>query len=599
MNSPQKSEQQKVFVLFLCLLIVYLYKEMVWDPYFHPKLPPAPVTQVAPAEVKPQGAPGDTFAEPAPQTFSATEQQTNPAAPTPSTAPVAAPAAGTSRYPTDKQIKDAGELVIDTRDVQVRLSKLGGRITSFLLKHYAANSEANSPRLNMVDHVEYAPYPLGVYSGADSDAWVQYELRSPQVLLTSDTGPFNAVEGSTASTVILEGVLPDGRGVKKSITVEGSGYFVDVNVALTTPAPDSSRLSVEWTKLITKDSATLLDPYKISGYVWFDGQKALRESFANLVGEQHELSNIIWVSVADKYFMTSLISQDGPVAAKTMKTGELYRARMSGSAMEKHLRMFVGPKNYRLLDSVGHDLIRNIDLGKTAIIAAPLLVVLHYLYDILGNFGLAIVVLTILVKFATYPLTASSFKQMKAMQDLAPEMKRIRETITDRQQQQLQTMQLYKEKGVNPVGGCLPMLLQMPIFIGLYTAILSDIELRHAPFALWIHDLSGPEKLHVFGFGVPVMVLLFVLSMLVQQWMTPSAVDPAQKKAMMVMPLVFGVLFAGMPAGLTLYWLTNNLISIGQQTGFRKGGSNVSALKLTALIAMGVFLTAFVLTKLG
>jgi len=595
MNSPepQKGEQQKVFVLFLCLIVLYFYKEMVWDPYFHPDTPSAPLAQAPQVEARKTEAPGESFAEPPVNNFSAENN-----APTVPNSPPAAPPSG-ARYPSDSQIKEAGEIVIDTKDIQLTLSRLGGRITSFSLKHYAATSAADSPRLNMVDHVEFAPYPLGVYSGAESDAWVQYELRSQQTLRTGDSGSLNSIDQTSTATVLLEGKLPDGRGIKKSIGVQGTGYFVDVNVALAAAAPDSSRIAVEWTKLITKDSATLLDPYKISGYVWFDGQKALRESFAKLVGEQHELSNIIWLSVADKYFMTSLISQDGPVAAKTMKTGELYRARMSGGATEKHLRMFVGPKNYRLLQTAGYELHRNIDFGKTAIIAAPLLVLLHILYDTLGNFGLAIIMLTIIVKFATYPLTASSFRQMKAMQDLAPEMKRIRETVTDRQQQQLQTMQLYKDKGVNPVGGCLPMLLQMPVFIGLYTALLLDIELRHAPFALWIHDLSGPEKLPLFGFGVPVMVLLFVASMLIQQWMTPSAVDPAQKKAMMVMPLVFGFLFASMPAGLTLYWLTNNLISIGQQTGFRRGSSNTSALRLTAAIAIGLFIFAFALTKLG
>ena len=159
-------------------------------------------------------------------------------------------------------------------------------------------------------------------------------------------------------------------------------------------------------------------------------------------------------------------------------------------------------------------------------------------------------------------------------------------------------MSLYKKRGVNPLGGCLPILLQMPIFIGLYSALMLAVELRHAPFALWVHDLSAPEKLMLGGFGIPVMVLLFITSMLIQQWITPSNIDPTQKKMMMVMPLIFGFMFAKMPAGLTLYYLTNNLISIGQQRAIQgKGGK--SAVLVTASVSLAVFLFAFALVKLG
>ena len=137
------------------------------------------------------------------------------------------------------------------------------------------------------------------------------------------------------------------------------------------------------------------------------------------------------------------------------------------------------------------------------------------------------------------------------------------------------------------------------MFFGLYQALLTSIELRHAPFAFWINDLSAPEKLHVLGISLPVMVILFVISMLVQQWTTPSTIDPAQKKAMLIVPLVFGFMFASMPAGLTLYWLTNNLISIGQMAGFRKEAAAGSAFRMTFAIAMAVFAFAFIIVKIG
>lgn len=142
------------------------------------------------------------------------------------------------------------------------------------------------------------------------------------------------------------------------------------------------------------------------------------------------------------------------------------------------------------------------------------------------------------------------------------------------------------------------MLLQMPIFIGLYSALMLAVELRHAPFALWVADLSAPEKCMIAGFGVPVMVILFVLSMMVQQWITPSTADPAQKKMMLFMPVIFGFMFMNFPAGLTLYWLTNNLISIGQAQAAHRDMKKGAGVQITLGISLAVFLFAFVLTKL-
>ncbi|MEO2169881.1 MAG: membrane protein insertase YidC, partial [bacterium] len=159
-----------------------------------------------------------------------------------------------------------------------------------------------------------------------------------------------------------------------------------------------------------------------------------------------------------------------------------------------------------------------------------------------------------------------SFESMRAMQKLQPEMARIKEKYADDQQKQSsETMELYKRHKVNPLGGCLPMLLQMPVFFGLYQLLQNTIELRHAPFALWITDLAAPERLQIFGYAVPVLTIVLGASMFLQQKMTPSAADPTQQRIMMLMPLVFTFMFINFPAGLTLYWLTQNILTIGQQ----------------------------------
>jgi YidC/Oxa1 family membrane protein insertase len=185
------------------------------------------------------------------------------------------------------------------------------------------------------------------------------------------------------------------------------------------------------------------------------------------------------------------------------------------------------------------------------------------------------------------------------MQDLQPEIKALRERIKDPNQLNQEVMALYQKRGVNPLGGCFPMVMQMPIFLGMYNALQRDIDLRHAPFALWVNDLSAPEGLHVFGIAIPVMILLMGASMLWQQVTTPSAADPAQKKAMYVVPVVFTVMFVlfPFPSGLVLYWLVNNVISIVQQMALRsEKGAN--PLKATMIGSVCVFAVAFVLTLL-
>jgi YidC/Oxa1 family membrane protein insertase len=196
------------------------------------------------------------------------------------------------------------------------------------------------------------------------------------------------------------------------------------------------------------------------------------------------------------------------------------------------------------------------------------------------------------------PLSKASFSSARKMQELQPEIKALRERIKDSTQLNQEMFSLYKRKGVNPMGGCFPMLIQIPVFLGLYNALLNAIELRHAPFALWITDLSAPEALELFGIGVPVMVLLMAVSMVYQTWTTPNpSADPNQQKMMMIMPLVFAGMFIvfPMPAGLVLYWLVNNIISIIQQLYMRsaeKGSVYVgTAVASVVIFGVGVVLT--------
>lgn len=596
----------------LLLVLFFLYLQSVFMPFFFGKpQPPTPTTD-APLQGSPSTDAGTSsttgvltktppapIAPPTPESLAAA-----PKAPGVTAEKLPAPAAlaagerdEKSRYPSDQEVRTAGTLEVVTPTTEATVSLLGGRITRFVLKNYAASSEPASPPLDLIDHVEFYPYPLGVYTGGVDDAWVRYRVMRTTPALSS--GALN-VTASENGTVILQGELPDGRSIKKEFTFTSAGHLVDFRVELGAPAKDHSRLEVEWAELVPPDKAVpLIDPYNVSQYVWFDGERAHRETFSTAETEQreHSLGNVLWVGQGDKYFTTTMVSPT-PAAARTIKYNQFFSSRIQGDDTGATLTLYLGPKSYRLLKNIGHELQRTIDFGWTGIVSANLLFLLEFLFGIFGNYGVAIVALTVIVRGLLFPLNMASYKQMKAMQDLQPEMKRIRETIKDKQQQQQELLGLYRKRGVNPVGGCLPMLFQFPIFVGLYYSLQIAVELRHAPFAFWLRDLSAPEHLTLFGIPFPVMIILWVVTLLIQQWMMPATGDPSQKKIMMVMSVVFGFMLTKCPTGVTLYLLTSNFISMGQQHSM-KGANGRRSLLITAAVSVAVLAVAWIFSKIG
>ena len=246
-----------------------------------------------------------------------------------------------------------------------------------------------------------------------------------------------------------------------------------------------------------------------------------------------------------------------------------------GEKETKYFKAFFGPKKIKLLNDAGYHLDKSINMGWFDIIAKPFLYFLNFTNDLVGNFGVAIIILTIVVKLLFWPLTQKSYKSMKAMQALQPQMMKLREKFkNDKQRLNQEMMGLYKAHKVNPMGGCLPMVIQIPVFIALYRLLDYAIELRHTPFMFWIQDLSAPDRLFRFPFsipgmeppyGIPVLTLLMGASMFITQKMTPTPGDPTQAKIMLLMPIIFTFIFINFPSGLVLYWLTQNILSIGQQ----------------------------------
>jgi YidC/Oxa1 family membrane protein insertase len=243
-------------------------------------------------------------------------------------------------------------------------------------------------------------------------------------------------------------------------------------------------------------------------------------------------------------------------------------------------KAFIGPKDTEMLAKANYDLSKAVNFGMFDFMAKPFLWIMNQIYKFIPNYGIAIIILTLLTKIILWPLGNKSYKSMNDMKRMQPLMAEIREKYKDdKKKMNEETMALYRTYKINPMGGCLPMLVQLPVFLALYRMLYQAIELRHAPFFGWINDLSAPDRLFHFGFsipfmqppyGIPVLTVVMGVTMFLQQKMSPPPGDPTQAKMMMFMPLIFTVIFINFPAGLVLYWLTNNIFSIAQQYYIQK-----------------------------
>lgn len=290
-----------------------------------------------------------------------------------------------------------------------------------------------------------------------------------------------------------------------------------------------------------------------------------------------------WAGVTTTHFVAALIPEDPVQASAQFVATEPSRSGVvqvffdpltlpPGQSAERVFRVYVGPKEADRLEAVGAGLIRSIDLGWNWL--APLTLafgwLLRALYSLIPNYGVAIILLTIMVRIVTTPLTMKQMRSMERMRALQPKLQELKEKYPDdRQKQSEEMMQLYRREGVNPLGGCLPMVLQLPVFVGLFYALRSSIDLRQAHFVAWINDLSAPDALFdIPGIGIPLRVLPLIMgaTMVVQQKITPMQADPMQAKMMMtIMPVMMTVLFYQFPSGLVLYWMVSNVLAIAHQ----------------------------------
>jgi YidC/Oxa1 family membrane protein insertase len=307
-------------------------------------------------------------------------------------------------------------------------------------------------------------------------------------------------------------------------------------------------------------------------------QKLTFEDIAKSKTPYPKSSNDGWIAVLQHYFFSAWLPKNGtPREFYTRKLDEnLYSAGVivpagsiaAGAQGMTTVPLYVGPQEQEKLAKIAPGLDLTIDYGWLTVIAVPLFVILAWLEGWVGNWGVAIIILTIIIKALFYPLSAASYRSMAKMRVLAPKLQKLKDQYgQDRQRLQQAMMELYKTEKINPLGGCMPIVVQIPVFIALYWVLLASVELRQAPFMLWINDLAAPDTLFGVWFGMPIGLLpiLMAATMWIQTMLNPEPPDPVQAKVMKIMPIVFSIFFFFFPAGLVLYWLVNNVLSIAQQ----------------------------------
>jgi len=452
------------------------------------------------------------------------------------------------------------EIKIETEVYSMILTTKGATVKHYELKKY---KDKDGKNVLLLKNPGLIP-PLSI--GTKDD----FALGNVTFRISSPGGGRNMTldKNNTSGTLVFE-YADSGFSIKRSFTFYHDSFKVDLK-------DEVSGLPEYW--ITTGTDFGIYDNKDTSVH---SGPVLLKETdriefAAGKLNEAKTYSQgLRWIAQEDKYFFASLVPITTMEEARVWKIKDSPVIAFKGKSGTNSFILYAGPKGYDNLKTLNVGLEHIVDFGFFSILAIPLFWVLKLFYNLTANYGWAIIMLTIVTRIPFIPLISKSQKSMKKMQEIQPRMAEIKEKYKkDPQRMQKEMMEIYKTHKVNPVGGCLPILLQIPVFFALYKILLIAIELRAAPFMLWIQDLSAPDTLFghipaaiplIGGFAVGPLPIVMGITMVIQQKMTPTSLDPTQNKMMMLMPIIFTFLFLNFASGLVLYWLINNIFSIAQQ----------------------------------
>ena len=504
----------------------------------------------------------------------ATPQASQPAA----VAPAGSPEAGTTAPLPATVVGDtaARDIVVETDAVRAVFTTEGATLKSWRLKKYF---DARGEPLELVPEglPEKQPRPFTLATDQDAESAVLLTAK----FRPSPEGPLSL--GSAPGTLSFEYQDASGLSARKSFHFQPDNHPYVVNVDASVDVKGVARpVTIRMGPALGLGFSTggrMTTVYPPAALYHKDGDVE-RPSASTLLEQAVYDGNLRFAGVGDHYFLSAAVpgtrsvkvefqplvlptlEADAKATGVAQRTFVAYSLTTTGAM---NMPFFLGPKDFDILKSVDGQLVRAIDFGIFAWLVVPLLQTLKWINGYVGNFGWSIIILTVLLNAIMFPLRHRSMVSMRKMQEIQPEVKAIQKryekyklTDPERQKMNSETMALYKQKGVNPASGCVPMLLTMPVLFGFYAMLSVAIELRGAPFVGWIKDLAQMDPLFI----TPV---LMGATMFVQQKMTPTTADPAQQKIFMFMPIIFTVMFLWAPAGLVIYWLMSNIMTIGQQ----------------------------------
>jgi YidC/Oxa1 family membrane protein insertase len=549
--------EKRAFLAFALALLVLIF----WDYYFG--------LYRVPEDQKPQ----EQVSSPTPP-GTETPVQPTPNTPLEGLAPKALPQEKVVHL--DKQFD---HWTVETPLIRGRILAPGARISTLSLTNYRELVDPASPAMDLVStrNSGYLPAAVDLLQHPDWEISTRpFVSDSPQtVKLAGNDEP---------RTLSFSSQLPDRVRLTKSFTFSGDSYVTDLEIRVRNLSQErlSDQLGVSF--FFQPYSGLEESSYNPSQVAAFQKGELTAHPFNDLQKKDLSLkSPVDWVGYENNYFTQAIIPLEDKVYQMVARVVDANKQLIQVVYLSEpfqldpneentlKLRLYMGPKELDQLSKAEHNLPKAVDYGWFTVIAKPLLHVLNWFYRFTHNYGIAIILLTVIIKIVFWPLTQKSFQSMQAMKKLQPKIAQLREKFSDdKEKLNQELMQLYKTYKVNPLGGCLPMVLQIPVFFALYRMLNGAVELRHMPFMLWIDDLTAPDRLNI-GFsipylgGLPVLTILMGVTMFIQQKMTPSTGDPRQEQIMLLMPVVFTVMFVNFPAGLVLYWLVNNVLSIVQQ----------------------------------
>ena len=537
---------------------------MLWDSWqkTQAKLNPPPATASAKA-----GIPQPTQATPVPAVPGATPPVPGVAPTVPGAAgvvpaPVAAPAGAKVRIKTDVMVADISAEGADLRYVE--------------LTQHKDTLDKNKNFVLLGQHNYFAQTGVLVQG---------VEAPNHKTMFSLPSGEQELKAGEAKLIVRLEAVQ-NGVKLAKIYTFHRGSYAIDVahEISNATVAPIAPSVYLQMLrdgKAPAGDSAFL---QTFTGAAFYNNtEKFHKQDFSDIEKAKAvpvKPADDGWVGMIQHYFAAAWLPQGNAkrefyskkVAENLYSAGLIIGAGTSapGAAGTFTAKLYVGPQDQDRLKELAPGLELVVDYGWLTIIAQPMFWLLKWLHTMLGNWGLAIIALTVIIKAVFFPLSAASYKSMARMKKVTPRLTQIRERFgNDRMKMNQAMMELYKEEKINPLGGCLPIVIQIPVFIALYWTLLATVEMRHAPFYGWITDLSAPDTLFgtlpYFDMPIGLLPIIMAVSMFIQTKMNPTPPDPIQAKMMMIMPVVFSVFFFFFPSGLVLYWVVNNILSIAQQ----------------------------------